>query len=85
MKKIIISLLVMISACISAFGVINISQVMKQENMDAVETIAKLDSVEAAVANTREVQTRLKKWGYYNGAVDGVYGAKTRQAVIAFQ
>ena len=33
----------------------------------------------------KEVQQRLKKWGYYNGAVDGVYGAKTRQAVIAFQ
>lgn len=33
----------------------------------------------------KEVQKRLKKWGYYNGAVDGVYGAKTRQAVIAFQ
>ena len=33
----------------------------------------------------KEVQRRLKKWGYYNGAVDGVYGAKTRQAVIAFQ
>lgn len=33
----------------------------------------------------REVQRRLKSWGYYNGAVDGVFGAGTRSAVIAFQ
>ena len=33
----------------------------------------------------KEVQRRLKKWGYYNGSVDGVFGAGTRAAVIAFQ
>ena len=85
MKKIIISLLIIISACVSAFGVINVSQVIKQENADVVETIAKLDSVEAAVANTREVQTRLKKWGYYTGSVDGINGPKTIAAVKKFQ
>ena len=33
----------------------------------------------------KEVQRRLKQWGYYNGSVDGVFGAATRAAVIAFQ
>ena len=33
----------------------------------------------------REVQRRLKAWGYYKGSVDGVYGAGTKNAVIAFQ
>ena len=33
----------------------------------------------------KEVQRRLKLWGYYNGSVDGVFGAGTRSAVIAFQ
>ncbi len=33
----------------------------------------------------REVQRRLKLWGYYKGSVDGVFGAGTRSAVIAFQ
>ncbi len=33
----------------------------------------------------REVQRRLKQWGYYAGAVDGVFGASTKKAVIAFQ
>ena len=33
----------------------------------------------------QEVQRRLKQWGYYSGAVDGIFGAGTKQAVIAFQ
>ncbi|MBQ9728170.1 MAG: spore cortex-lytic enzyme [Clostridia bacterium] len=33
----------------------------------------------------KEVQRRLKLWGYYKGSVDGVFGAATRSAVIAFQ
>lgn len=32
-----------------------------------------------------EIQTRLKNWGYYSGAVDGVYGSKTEAAVRFFQ
>ena len=33
----------------------------------------------------KEVQRRLKRWGYYSGSVDGVFGAGTRAAVISFQ
>lgn len=33
----------------------------------------------------RQIQQRLRDWGYYNGAVDGIYGTKTRSAVIKFQ
>ncbi len=33
----------------------------------------------------KEVQRRLKQWGYYNGAIDGIYGAKTVEAVKKFQ
>ncbi|MGI6361371.1 MAG: spore cortex-lytic enzyme [Bacillota bacterium] len=33
----------------------------------------------------REVQQKLKQWGYYNGSVDGVFGSRTRSAVISFQ
>ena len=32
-----------------------------------------------------EIQTRLKSWGYYDGAVDGVYGSRTEAAVRWFQ
>ena len=32
-----------------------------------------------------DIQTRLRRWGYYNGAVDGIYGYQTYQAVREFQ
>ena len=33
----------------------------------------------------KELQRRLKDWGYYNGAVDGIYGKGTVEAVKKFQ
>lgn len=33
----------------------------------------------------RQIQTKLKSWGYYSGSVDGVYGSATEKAVRAFQ
>ncbi len=36
-------------------------------------------------SEVKEVQRRLKQWGYYSGAVDGIFGAGTKKAVIAFQ
>ncbi|MDD4275488.1 MAG: spore cortex-lytic enzyme [Clostridia bacterium] len=36
-------------------------------------------------AETRVIQQRLKNWGYYTGSVDGIYGSKTKSAVISFQ
>ena len=48
--------------------------------------------VEAAVlrqgssgGEVKEVQRRLKNWGYYTGAVDGIFGSGTKKAVIYFQ
>lgn len=33
----------------------------------------------------RQIQTKLKRWGYYNGSVDGIYGSQTLSAVKYFQ
>jgi len=33
----------------------------------------------------KTVQQKLKNWGYYTGSVDGVFGPKTKAAVIKFQ
>lgn len=33
----------------------------------------------------KKVQTKLKNWGYYKGAVDGIYGNQTKNAVQYFQ
>ena len=33
----------------------------------------------------RQIQTKLKRWGYYSGNVDGIYGSQTLAAVKWFQ
>lgn len=33
----------------------------------------------------RQIRTKLKRWGYYSGNVDGIYGSKTLAAVKWFQ
>lgn len=54
--------------------------------------IALAQSADAAVykrgssgATVTQIQTRLKSWGYYDGAVDGIYGSATERAVRYFQ
>jgi len=47
-----------------------------------VEALSKMGSTGPEV---REIQTRLKKWGYYTGSVDGIYGTATKNAVKYFQ
>lgn len=39
----------------------------------------------ASGGEVKELQRRLKEWGYYNGALDGIYGKGTVAAVKAFQ
>lgn len=36
-------------------------------------------------SEVRQIQEKLKRWGYYNGSIDGVYGSKTEEAVRSFQ
>ena len=33
----------------------------------------------------KQIQTKLRRWGYYNGEIDGVFGSKTLAAVKWFQ
>lgn len=48
----------------------------------AVYTLSKLGSRGEEV---RKIQKKLKSLGYYTGAVDGIFGTGTRNAVKAFQ
>ncbi len=48
----------------------------------SVETLSKYGSRGSEVT---QIQTKLKRWGYYNGSIDGVYGSKTVAAVKYFQ
>ena len=33
----------------------------------------------------KQIQTKLKRWGYYKGSIDGIYGSGTLPAVKSFQ
>ena len=35
--------------------------------------------------SVRTLQSKLKRWGYYSGSVDGIFGAQTEAAVKALQ
>lgn len=50
---------------------------------DAVQTAA--ITIGSQGDTVKKIQTKLKNWGYFDGAVDGIYGNETKQAVIAFQ
>ena len=58
----------------------------------AITPIGSVQTVSAAVlkqgsrgAEVKKVQTKLKNWGYYKGAVDGIFGSQTKEAVKYFQ
>lgn len=76
MKKTIIFI---ISIFLMLFGY---AYYMFVSNNLSIETLSRYGSSGNEV---KQIQTRLKSWGYYNGAVDGVYGSKTQAAVKSFQ
>lgn len=49
------------------------------------ETVQALSRVGSRGQEVRNIQSRLKAWGYYSGQVDGIYGSKTAAAVKKFQ
>ena len=76
-------------ACVLMAPAISLS--ISQSKAETQQTAMK-ETVDAAVlrqgatgGEVKEVQRRLKLWGYYNGSVDGQFGAGTKKAVIAFQ
>lgn len=53
-------------------------------NQEAVVAVAILKKGSSG-GEVKEVQRRLKQWGYYDGEIDGIYGTKTIAAVKYFQ
>lgn len=83
-----------ISAMALAFVTVGLVYALFNVGGSASQTgsVAVTESVSAAVlrkgskgGEVSEVQRRLKKWGYYSGSIDGIYGENTRKAVINFQ
>ena len=49
------------------------------------ESIYALSKLGSSGSEVKNIQQKLQSLGYYNGAIDGVYGTQTRKAVTAFQ
>ena len=50
-----------------------------------IQEVTALSKMGSTGNEVRQIQTKLKQWGYYNGNVDGIYGSKTLAAVKYFQ
>ena len=72
--------MMLIIMTILAISTITICNMFVPES--SVEALSKYGSRGEEV---RTIQTKLKRWGYYNGSVDGIYGSQTVEAVKYFQ
>jgi spore cortex-lytic enzyme len=55
------------------------------KNNQANETIEVLSKYGSRGSEVTQIQTKLKRWGYYSGNIDGIYGTQTVKAVKYFQ
>lgn len=74
---VIVILLTLIVGCTSQF-------LLNENNYQIIEPTAIINSSSNS-QDIKLVQKKLKNWGYYTGSVDGIYGSKTKSAVILFQ
>ncbi|MDF2841213.1 MAG: putative peptidoglycan-binding protein [Clostridia bacterium] len=51
----------------------------------AADKSTKSETISTNAMSIKEIQTALKKLGYYTGSVDGVTGSKTKSAIQKFQ
>lgn len=73
-----------------AFAAIVLFSVQQTSKLE--DAAAYGQDIEAAVLkegsrgnDVKTVQDKLRRWGYYKGSVDGIYGSKTKEAVKYFQ
>ncbi len=76
-------LFVSVAAPATAYAVIRSERTSEVASVLAEETAVLRQGSRGG--EVKEVQRRLKQWGYYSGSVDGIFGAATKKAVIAFQ
>ncbi len=80
-NKIIKMLAVIFLIGIMLTGTIYIYKRYEEKNL-TLETLSKYGSRGSEVT---QIQTKLKRWGYYTGSIDGIYGTQTVNAVKYFQ
>lgn len=80
-KKIMNIIVYIIVFAIVAMLALSIYKVYKEKN-ESIEALSKYGSRGNEVT---QIQTKLKRWGYYTGNIDGIYGTQTLNAVKYFQ
>lgn len=66
-----------------AFTIVNASN---QEVIASEEVVAVAVIKQGSRGTTvKTIQQKLKRWGYYTGAIDGIFGSQTKKAVRYFQ
>lgn len=54
-------------------------------NIFSTNIVQALSKYGSRGAEVTQIQTKLKRWGYYKGNIDGIYGSQTLEAVKYFQ
>lgn len=67
-------------AALAILFAVNIALILMIQNAQAATY-----RVGSTGAQVRTIQDKLKRWGYYDGAVDGIFGKATEKAVRRFQ
>lgn len=77
MTAILVALSVICAMCFTGYEIYD--NFIKEESIYAV-------SRQGSTGNeVKSIQKKLKELGYYKGEIDGIYGSKTKSAVISFQ
>lgn len=71
--------LIMLTIAILGISIIGFIVLFENNSVDA------LSKYGSRGEEVKQIQTKLKRWGYYNGNVDGIYGSQTLEAVKYFQ
>jgi len=72
----------LICICLSLCLLTSLGFVLFADYDDSENVLSKYGSRGEEV---RKIQEKLKKWGYYSGEVDGIFGTQTKNAVMYFQ
>ena len=77
MTAILVALGVICAMCFAGYEIYD--NFIKEESVYAI-------SRQGSTGNeVKSIQKKLKELGYYKGEIDGIYGSKTKSAVISFQ
>lgn len=77
--KRLLAVIALLFVAVMGFGAITVNATVRD---DATPVALRQGSTGAEV---RTMQRKLKNWGYYTGAVDGIFGSQTKKAVQYFQ